>query len=296
MRNFDEFVGIEKEAAPRWRKEWGNLSEASQNRLRKSVASQANETAKRLRGIDAISKKFNVKYRTQSPISKKWRGEKLPIVGKAITGLRNTTNTVREAVDEMALARTSARGNVVTNTLASNKDKFLKGDGMKNISLAGGSDLHQMKYKNRALYDEIASIVGMHEMQEAITKKKKRHISNIFGTIKNNVHDGTYFSHFGPDVLHRESASVATASPEAKKFMKNMRSMADDIDKKSLAAKVYTKKGLPAEAHSELSELKNIGGIDYGKDAVVNKKKMKAHSEAYRKAENILFRNHHKLG
>lgn len=57
---YEEILGFDKEAAPRWRKEWGSLSPEAQKKMRESIASQANETAKRMRGGSAIMDKLNM--------------------------------------------------------------------------------------------------------------------------------------------------------------------------------------------------------------------------------------------
>ena len=55
-----EDMCFEKEAAARWRKEFGNLSNVAKDTLRRDLVSQPNETAKRLRGQDNMMKKFNI--------------------------------------------------------------------------------------------------------------------------------------------------------------------------------------------------------------------------------------------
>lgn len=253
-RASDELNDMVKEAAARWRKEWGNLTPEAQAKLRNTIASQTSETAKRMRGQDAMMNKWNIQKTTKpyGPYDK----------NKFMRWLYHKTGPAFHAG---------------TNFL---HDHFSPGEngkpnfkGLKIIDKAGKTNMKKIYRTNRPLYDEIQSIInGSHEIGgEAMIAKQKPMRMQL-----TNKH----FSHFSPEVLHRESAAVATASPEAKEIMKNVRS------KKYFAGMVgmaNDKTGYKfSDRISEIDDLKRRGGVEYGKDAVVNARKVKNHINGHK--------------
>ena len=266
---YEEIIGFSKEAAPKWRKEWGNLSEKAQNRLRSSIASQSAETAKRIRGGQAVAKKFGVDRviaNKENPVDLDFadRAKSKPskwVVSKLQKYLGNK-------IGPATLIDYNTGYTKVVDHFSEGKDGKPNFDGLKTVSKFGKKNLKKMYYKNRPLYDEIRSIINdAHEMggESVVYKAPSKKIALMF-------------SHLSPEVLHRESASVATASPEAKKFMQNMRS------KKHFAGLVpgmQGQKGIkPWRRISEIDALKK-GGLEYAKDAVVNKSRLKSDIDRY---------------
>jgi hypothetical protein len=289
----DELNDMVKEAAPRWRKEWGGLSADSQKRLQMpgQIASRKLETAKRMSGVEKVSQKFGIKRHSDSMPQFRLPGKNHPKLRAFVEG----TNKVINDIGHMVGPHSAKIGkyHYTFNPMEANNDKWLTSDTGRIFGELGGKDLQKLKYQNKPLYDEISSIASGHEMLgEALTKKNKKHLLNYFGKLRYHKHNpsGPYASHEGPSVMHWESAAIATASPEAKEFFKKLRSQPHDIDEKSLAARVYRKKGLSSRGTTEMSELKDIGGIEYGKDAIINKAKEKAHRAAYRNEISPLWR------
>ena len=248
-----EDMCFEKEAAARWRKEFGNLSNVAKDTLRRDLVSQPNETAKRLRGQDNMMKKFNIGRVVMSDAQPSSKFEKY-ILNKVGPAYKKGWFS-GAYYDHFSEGKNSGKPNF---------------KGLKGVSRYGKANLKKIYKTDRSLYDEIASIIGHHESGgEGLVDRKK---------IDNKV--SKYFSHFSPEVLHRESATVATASPKAQEFMKNLRS------KKYFAGLVglsNDKTGYkPWQRVSEADELRRIGGIEYAKGAVVDKEKLKKHINAYK--------------
>ena len=269
MRGFDEFVGIEKEAAPRWRKEWGNLSEASQNRLRKSVASQANETTKRFRGSNKMGNSMGIVKHIvdpDDPAAIGWTNNMKPGIKKKIVG--KLQKAIGNSLGPMYIRKPGGpfSPDVVLDHFSDGKNGKPNFKGLKGVSKLGGRDLKKVHRENPKLYKELQSIINdAHEVAgEGLVANKK--IGRYAGS--------KYFSHFSPEVLHRESASVATATPEAKQFMTNMRSKKHFAFLTGMSGRNGIK---PFDRVSEIDELRRNGGLEYGKDAVVNKSKLKQH-------------------
>lgn len=245
----DELNDMTKEAAPRWRKEWGGLSADSQKRLQMpgQIASQANETAKRMSGQKTMMKNWGIESSTEpygDYASNRKMRRKYNLMGPYFDGRTNRLH------DHFSPGKTG-------------EPSF---KGLKMLGMAGRKNLKKIYKTDRPLYDEIQSIInGSHEIggEALMIKQKTRHIPPFI----------SHFSHVSPEVLHRESAAVATATPEAKKFMRNVRSI------KSLAAlnDMYLKGYRVFDRVSEIDELKRNGGVEYAKDAVVNARKVRKH-------------------
>ena len=292
-RASDELNDMVKEAAPRWRREWGGLSADSQKRLQMpgQIASRELETAKRMSGVQKVSQKFGVKrYSDQMP--------QFPLPKKSHPKTRSFVEGVNEFINDIGHDIGPHNAKIgkfqyTFNPEQANNDHWLQRGGSA-LSRAGKKDLLQLKYQNKPLYNEIGSILAGHEMLgEAATINTKKHLLSLPGKLLYRKHNpvGPYQGHHGPSVMHWESAAVATASPEAKEFMKNLRSHDIYTPEKSLVAKVYKKRGVAlGDFRTEIGELKDIGGIEYGKDAIINKAKEKAHRTAYRDEIHPLLR------
>lgn len=271
INNYEEMIkfayedivdSFEKEAAARWRKEFGDLSEEAKSKLREGVASQANETAKRVRGQNTMMKDWNIQRNT-TPLN-------LLDLSKPSAAKGKLQNWFYKKIGP-AYVRFEDGAQMLLDRFGNNKDKpdF---KGLKTVSRFGKKNLKRLYKTDRPLYDEIASIINHHEIGgEALISNKK-----AFNAAKG----GRYFSHFSPEVLHRESAAVATASPKAQEFMKNMRSKKQFAILTGLSNDKTGYK--PWQRVSELDELKRVGGIEYGKSAVIDKKKMRNHINAYK--------------
>ena len=286
---YEDIVGsFEKEAAARWRKRWGELSSEAQRRLQQpgQIASQANETAKRVSGAEKIAEKYGIKTRSKA------KEVNIPFAPNLSKKISKFKQDFFEGLTSITGPAYNYKTNKVYDTLSSENPNFNSGI-MRTISSIGGRDLGEIYRSNRPLYDEIRSIIiSNHEVGgEAIAKHTGRLLKSPRKKIGpfsiRNIKEKPYFGHLDPRVLHNESASVATASPEAKKFMSNMRSYGRDIDDYPVQGRVYKNRGIntfPVKFFSEKGELKDIGGVEYGKNAVIDRKKLKAHREAYQDA------------
>lgn len=270
---YEDTLGFDKEAAPRWRKEWGNLSPEAQKKMRESIASQANETAKRMRGGSAIMDKLNMgrlKIDKKDPFK----------VGKDNYGKGKVGNWLKKRQWYKKLNMTGPAYDMGNNRLLDHMSEGENGKpnfkGLKRISRIGKRNLKKTYKEDPKLYNEIKSILqDTHEVGgEGISymKYRKKHPYKWLGGPQ-------YFSHISPEVLHRESASVATASPKAQEFMKNLRT-------RKYPALLMGPSAMRNAGYkwnqwvSEADDLKRYGGIEYGKDAVVNMRKVRKHKEA----------------
>ena len=244
----NELNDMVKEAAPRWRKEWGGLNTDSQKRLQMpgQIASQANETAKRMHGQDTMMKKWNIENSTEP------------------YGPYTTSRAMRRKYNLMG-SYFDGRTNRLHDHFSPGRNGKPNFKGLIGLSIAGKKNLKKIYKTNRPLYDEIQSIInGSHEVGgEALMIKQKPWKLGFLG----------HFSHVSPEVLHRESAAVATATPAAKKFMRNVRSIKSFAFANGMDIKGYRL----FDRVSEIDELKRNGGIEYAKDAVVNAQKIRNH-------------------
>lgn len=266
----DELNDMVKEAAPRWKKEFGNLSSEARKTLRNNFVDPERYVNGLQKGNENLIKKMNVtvvpagdkKALKKAYNHKVWDGEAVRKM-YAAQGIN---------MDEAPwLIKTIAKGAVKTFPMlarhALNKDGgpsaiaasvYTKSPVIANYDLA--SDVSNKKFADIAKHfvkrksnntdldrRGINAMVLRHELDELRGSKNK----GI--TINGGRHKG-YYSHISPDVLHRESSNLAFMPKGTKEAFIRMRN--------------YT---------GEAQDLYRGGGIRYGNSPYYNKSKANTH-------------------
>lgn len=258
---------MEKIATRAWKKHYGELSEASQNKL---VDSGVHNYKKELKGLEKgtkeILKKNNIKVR-KNPVSRTIGAVKSAIdVTKAqkdnpstfgkpelIKNIKNYTQIISQQPASATVNFHKDGGNVFYKSRIPQKVEkgSKKTDELR--SLLYGKIDSGVSTKELSKLDKkyISAVLKRHEADEIRAGKMKDNtfVDSIIGKIQKYRTAG---GHLSPDVLTRESENVAIAPKKAKDFMTKLRTQTGE-------------KGIW-----------EVNGINYGKDAIADKKRVTA--------------------
>ena len=278
MRSFDEFIGMDKEAAARWKKEFGNLSEGAKDTLKKNVAKSSEDMVRGLeRGNSALIEKMQksgdlnkvVSHRNTPAIYKHIRGG----IGKEINPIYSYIGAKVSQINRAGTSSgtTEGKNNLVLGFKADSKDKDrykLTSSKIKRMFYTKDAELGKMSKGDKRAVD---ALILRHELDEARS------------LAKNGIHVGNYSSHNAPDVIHRESANLALMPEKVKRAFTGLRKE-NSMTKNKLVKKII---GGDVVRGGEVESLAKRG-IKYGDSPYLDKKKMKSHVNDYLKGKEVL--------
>ena len=105
---------------------------------------------------------------------------------------------------------------------------------------------------------------------ESYNKGKTQSLGYAFGHSEDTTFKSNTGSHISPEVIHRESANLALAPEKVKEIMRNLRNSGSELDESGK----YGYNKLTSRKLGFNSEIP-VDKIEYGKSAVIDKKKMK---------------------
>jgi hypothetical protein len=137
---------------------------------------------------------------------------------------------------------------------------------------------------NRSEKDYLEAIIRRHEADELragmrISKKdmanynkgKTKNLGNIIGHSEHTAIKANTGGHVSPEVVHRESANAAIAPDKVRDSMKNLRVSEKELDDRGR----YGFNRLVNRKIEPINYEKEVDKIEYGKSAVLDKKKVK---------------------
>lgn len=269
--SFEYLFGMDKEAAARWKKEFGNLSETAKDTLKKNVAKSSEDMVKGIeRGNKELIRKLGEKGQLKGVVSHR----NLPAIykhikqgiGKNDGRAMNIVRTIEAALSGPATLWSERHNDGGTKLISGMKKSILNKDRYKITGAAKRSlyikdkELGRMSRSDKRAVD---AITLRHELDEARSMSKR-------------VNEHPYSTHNAPDVVHRESANLALMPEKVKRAFTNMRkdhsfSKHDFINQ--AADSVYG-------GHRVGGEYENLGkrGVKYGDSPYLDKRKMRSHA------------------
>jgi hypothetical protein len=266
-RASDELNDMVKEAAARWKKEFGNLSSESQKILRDNFVDEERYVRGLQKGNENLIKKMNIKVLPTFFTKRRIKKEGIDV--KAMGENLKKDNLNFDPYKVLQRGKLSGPMNFVH--AAKTNTPVIRGLNLKRKvpSLLFEAMARGISHIEAKRNPEITQYKGKGLDREAFNAITLRHeIDEIRSKRNNKKTPKEYYTHQAPDVLHRESANLT--------FMP-----------KSVRDTFTILRGTPTPSNpvSEKSSLKTDGDIHYGESAYFDKKRAKKHLEKLLKKE-----------
>ena len=255
---------IEKTAARAWKKNFGDLSEESKKLLiDKGILNHKKEMDGLNKGTANIFKQNNAqittgKYTNRANNMKRRKEGEMTIGNMSFPAAVNLGDEGNKASRVYMPTNTNLYDSVINNRAGSKLNKSEK------------DYLEAVIRRHEA--DELRASAKISRKDMAnYSKGKTKNLGNIIGHSEHTAIKANTGGHVSPEVVHRESANAAIAPDKVRDSMKNLRVSEKELDDKGRYGfnKLVNRKIEPINYEKEVDK------IEYGKSAVLDKKKVK---------------------